>query len=841
MGLLGLAQMVTAAEPPSPAKLTRTWDVYILPHSHVDIGYTHLQPDVLKKQWQNLEKGIELARKTAGYPEGSRFKWNTEVLWPADTYLRQATPEKRKALIEAMKAGWVGIDALYGNLLTGLCRPEELLRSMDAARQFARQTGVTADAAMISDVPGYVWGIVPAMAHCGVKYFSIGPNWCDRIGWTMATCQDKPFYWVSPSGKEKVLCWIPYDGYALGHKLQAKLTPYIAGYLQRLEKSGYPYDIVCVRWSVGGDNGPPDEKLADAVKQWNAENASVRLIIATTSEAFRALEKRYGDKLPTQTGDFSPYWEDGAASSARETAVNRASAERLVQTETLAAMLRGGKLPAEDLAEAWRNVLLYSEHTWGAHNSISEPELPFVLGQWKIKQAFALDADTQSRRLLQDVLACRGEPVAGAVDVLNTCSWARSDLVVVPKELSAAGDVVKDSAGQAVPSQRLCCGGLAFLARDVPPLAARRYSIHAGPPADGAKAKAEGNTLSTSAVSLQIDPASGAIQSLRATAVGAELSDAASGVALNRYYYVLGDKVKEPRQSGPVKITVKEAGPLVASLLIESEAPGCVKLLREVRVVAGLNRVELINTVDKKRVREKEGLHFGFAFNVPAGTMRVDVPWAVIRPEADQMPGACKNWLTAGRWVDVSNESYGVTWATLDAPLVEVGKITADKFGSQSNPKAWLTRLEPSQTVYSWVMNNHWHTNYRAYQEGPTVFRYALLPHGKYDPGAAQRFGIEQSQPLIAAQARGAAPAGRSLLVVEPSGVIVSSLMPSADGKALLVRLFNATGGPAAAALRWSEPAPATVVRCSAAADRGAAVRGLLELSAWEIVTLRVE
>ena len=92
-----------------------------------------------------------------------------------------------------------------------------------------------------------------------------------------------------------------------------------------------------------------------------------------------------------------------------------------------------------------------------------------------------------------------------------------------------------------------------------------------------------------------------------------------------------------------------------------------------------------------------------------------------------------------------------MTWATLDAPLVEVGGITADLIGSSRNdPAGWLDKLEPSQTLYSWVMNNHWHTNYRADQDGPTTFRYALLPHRQYDAVAAQRFGIECSQPLVA-------------------------------------------------------------------------------------------
>ena len=142
--------------------------------------------------------------------------------------------------------------------------------------------------------------------------------------------------------------------------------------------------------------------------------------------------------------------------------------------------------------------------------------------------------------------------------------------------------------------------------------------------------------------------------SLRSTAAG-ELCDAKAGVGLNRYYYVLGDKVKEARQAGPAKITVKESGPLVASLLVESDAPGCLKFSREIRVVDGLDRVDIVNVLDKKAVREKEGVHLGFAFNVPGGVMRMDIPWAVIRPEIDQIAGSCKEWIhcrTLGRRIE---------------------------------------------------------------------------------------------------------------------------------------------------------------------------------------------
>ena len=50
------------------------------------------------------------------------------------------------------------------------------------------------------------------------------------------------------------------------------------------------------------------------------------------------------------------------------------------------------------------------------------------------------------------------------------------------------------------------------------------------------------------------------------------------------------------------------------------------KLSREIRVIDGLDRVDIVNVIDKKPVREKEGVHLGYAFNVPDGVMRMDIP-----------------------------------------------------------------------------------------------------------------------------------------------------------------------------------------------------------------------
>jgi hypothetical protein len=328
--------------------------------------------------------------------------------------------------------------------------------------------------------------------------------------------------------------------------------------------------------------------------------------------------------------------------------------------------------------------------------------------------------------------------------------------------------------------------------------------------------------------------------SLFSRSLNRELVDAKAATALNDYFYLPGSDLKDLQRNGPPRISVKEKGPLVASLLIESDAPGCKRLLREVRVVDGLDSVEIINTVDKLPVRAKEGVHFGFGFNVPDGTVRMDVGWAAVRPELDQIPAACKNWFSVQRWVDISNDRFGVTWSPVDAPLVEVGGITANLIGSQTNPDVWIQHLQPSQTIYSWVMNNHWHTNYRAEQEGATMFRYAIRPHKGFAAEDAAKFGTACSQPLIVTPGWSPTPV-KARLELSSDKVVVTALKPSDDGKALIVRLFGASGKTEKVKLAWAKPAPKQVWLSDTSEQPRAKADAAAEVPGWGIVTLRAE
>jgi len=831
-------------------------EIWLLPHSHVDIGYSDLQTVVEKNQWRHNLEAIALAAKTAGYPEGARFKWNIEQAWAVETYFKQAGTDEKAALLDALRKGAIGLQATLAGVLTGLCHPEELIHLTDFTRRLGALAGTAVDSAMVTDIPSQSWSLVPALALAGVKYLSSGPNYMpslpdggDRIGWALKAWGDKPFYWVSPSGREKLLFWMAGHGYSWFHGLNmgslAKASrPKIFEYMSELAEKGYPYSMVQVRYTVGGDNGPPDPGLPDFVRKWNDTYVSPKIVIATASEMFKEIERRHGGALPVVRGDFTGYWEDGAASTAAETAANRASAQRLIQAEALWSILGKDGFPAEKSTEAWRNVVLFSEHTWGAADSVSDPDGANARAQWDYKKAFATEAGRMSRELFAEAAgrSLGAAPAASreAVDVVNTCSWDRTDLVIVPAGMSKAGDLVKDAAGAAVPSQRLRTGELAFLASAVPGFGAKRYFVLEGrAPAMGG-ALARGFEVGNGKVTAVVGPETGAVTSLRWTDGPArEIVDRNLAPGLGHYLYVPGTDPKMARTVSNVKVRPGEKGPLVASLIVESDAPGARGLVREFRVIAGLPRFEIILTLDKEKVREKEGVHIAFPFGVPDGTVRVDVGSASVRPEADQIAGACRDFFCARDSVDISNHDFGVTWTPLDAPLVEVGAITDETPGAGER-RSWLKSLVPSNLLFSYAMNNYWHTNYKADQEGPVTLRYAVEPHRGSDTAAAKKLAAEAMTPLVPVLTDAASPVPRFPLAIGPGPFVATSLKPSADGKAWILRLLNASDRPEELKLSGAAFDRGRVFLSDLGEAELAPVTGPINAPGFGILTLRI-
>lgn len=490
---------------------------------------------------------------------------------------------------------------------------------------------------------------------------------------------------------------------------------------------------------------------------------------------------------------MTPTWEDGASSTARETAMNRESAARLTRTEILWSMLSPeSDYPAREFAEAWKNVLLFSEHTWGASASGPDPYSQFTKDLWAGKKMYADSADVQSRRLCDEAMAgiTAGE---GYVQVLNTNLWPRTDVVTVAADLT--GKRLLAPSGEPVAVQRLHDGGWIFLAEEVPALSSSVYRIV--PAASSAKAKKSpaapvsmigGNVLDNGLVRVAVDPAKGTIRSLKAAGADYEY---AAGEGLNDYIYS-GRIAADPRGIDRVtRVEVLDDGPVAATLRIVSDAPGCNALWRDVTVYRGLGRVDIRNTVDKQDILEHESVRFVFPFNFAHPEITMDLAMSEMHPEREQLAGVNKHYYSLLNGMAVGDLEHAVCLTTLDAPFVELGTPSGEDY--RLNPRhgyGWWPSAQISPVVYSWVMNNTWRTNYKASQGGVASFRYSLQICDPFDLKLKQR-GAEREQPLIAVESGRAEPVGRLFRLEGRNRIAVSGIAPSADGTGYIVRLQN--------------------------------------------------
>jgi hypothetical protein len=348
--------------------------------------------------------------------------------------------------------------------MTGLSMQEELDWISDYSISLQDSLKLPIRTAMMTDVPGMSWSVVASLAQRGVRYFSDGINYIpgmpgngDRIGHALEALGDKPFWWKSPSGKDSILLWCAGKGYSSWHGTAPGAVfemgaEKIAEYLNQLDAENYPYSMVQWRYNIVADNGPTDSTISDFVKQWNEKYASPKLILANATDMFLRFEKLYGNKIPSLSGDFTPYWEDGAYSTAREESQNRVTAQKIIALEQLAKQNKI-PLPKELLYRAKQQAVLFHEHTWGAYNCISEPDIAFVKHQWDFKKRYGDSAVYFTNQLEKTLL----QHFKSSKDILviNTLPFSRNAYIEMNIPPGFKGKILEDEKGGKTMVQKL--------------------------------------------------------------------------------------------------------------------------------------------------------------------------------------------------------------------------------------------------------------------------------------------------------------------------------------------------------------------------------------------------
>jgi hypothetical protein len=141
-----------------------------------------------------------------------------------------------------------------------------------------------------------------------------------------------------------------------------------------------------------------------------------------------------------------------------------------------------------------------------------------------------------------------------------------------------------------------------------------------------------------------------------------------------------------------------------------------------------------------------------FHFKIPDPQVHINSPGAIGEPEKDQLTGACKNWFSVERWVDISNEKLGVTWSSSDAPLMELGGLTANLPRGQSNPNAYLKTIKPSSKITRKYEQPLAHQLVPTRRADMVSLRHPSAPWLR--SGGCHALGVESTEPLIAAPPR---------------------------------------------------------------------------------------
>ena len=593
-------------------------------------------------------------------------------------------------------------------------------------------------------------------------------------------------------------------------------------FLQAYSNPNYKSDAV-ILYGTQVENTDLFPQQATIPEEWGKLYAYPRIQYSGFVDALKYIAGSNPDALPVVRGDGGPYWEDGLISAAHSATLERETEQRTLAAEkfsTIATLVNPRLQPdSEVLHQLWNEMVLYDEHTFGADRSISDPASEEARGQLATKEHFAFDAGQKReyvmRRALDGIADFIHDPQQTLV-VFNPLNWQRTSMVEI--DLDKGREFVDLASGQAVPYQVLSEGEsyrhVRFLAQDVPSVGYKAYSLREAkqePPAPAAVSS--DGVMENSFYRVVLDSDTGAVKSIFDKELNKELVDASSPYRFDQYIYVTGadgppnlinfdydSRWKPPAltihgsSSGKLVSITKEPQGMVAHL--ESTGVNTPRIDTQITLLDGQKKIEFINHVHKQEVYTKEGIYFAFPLAMKSPRYRYETQNGFVDPSRDQMPGAGNEWFSVQHWVAADQDGATAAIVPVDAPMVTLGDVVRGTWARAFTPRGG--------TIFSYVMNNYWFTNYIAAQGGDFRFRYVFTSGTNLDPASLSRLGWEEMTPLEVDQimpqdkaievARPLNSAAASFLHVDQPNVVLVTWKQAEDREGTVMRFLEIAG-----------------------------------------------
>jgi alpha-mannosidase len=401
----------------------------------------------------------------------------------------------------------------------------------------------------------------------------------------------------------------------------------------------------------------------------------------------------------------------------------------------------------------------------------------------------------------------KGQPVV----VFNTLSWPRDGLVKIAYAKNPGPVVVRDAAGKEVASQWVVSpkdDTLLFVAKQVPPLGYRVYTIAKGTPRPVRFAvTARGTQLKNRFFQVEIDPKTGNVSKIwdkrtnrNLLAPGEEGNRLQLFEDIPRMYdaWNIGYTGRQWEVDRADTVFVKEQGPVRAVIRVKKSFLGPSKSRRyptkdfpssfftqDVTLYRDLPWVDCHMTVDwwENHILAK----VAFPLSVSSKVATYEIPFAAIeRPTTrNNSWDRARFEDSAQNWADLSGQDFGVSVLNhvkqgYDTPNPHTIRLTLLR-----------SPLSPDPTA----------------DRGINRFRYALYPHGgNWKDGETVLRGWEYNVPLVAvrtASHKGELPREFSFVQVKPRTVILAALKEAEDGGGVIVRFYEWAGRDTQAQVRF--------------------------------------
>ena len=825
---------------------SRRWTLLLVPNQHLDIGYTDHPSKVSELQSMAVDEVLALMRR---HPE---FRYTLDGSWVMQEYLRGRASGPRRELARAVKQGRVEVPAVYASHFTGFASLENLVRSLYPSRRLSREHGFPHGIALSTDVPSHSWSWASVLAASGVRHF-VAASDSYRAPFLLRNGlhQRSPFAWEGPDGG-RVWTWYSRH-YHQGASLLGA-PPSIESAMESLPRFLQAYDqpgragSTVILYGTQVENVAVEPGHASFARRWNDRFAFPRIEYSTFAEAMDRVTREAGPKAGSVRGDGGPYWEDGLAAHARITALARNTMGRARAAEifsTVASLaVPGFRADPGAMDALWQSLLLTDEHTWHADVSTSDPDSQQSLRQGELRDHRTTDAARAAEHLVSralSALAARIPNPSRTLVVFNALGWERDGWVEgdIPKGFQP----VDLATGEPPPMEVLRTGHgfqrVRFLARGVPSVGYRCYTLRPATSPATAPGGEAGTVLVTRRSRVELDPGSGGIRGWRDRVTGREWVRAGGPWVLNQHLYVTGADTLPNRlvqfstvaPEPALSVHGASGGRLVelrrhpwgVVARLESTNIQHPRITTTITLREDSPAIELENVVEKVAVRTKEAAYFAFPLAIPGARFQLASQNGFINPAKDLLPGACHEWFCHHEWVGVDSGpgSAGMLWSSPDAPLVTLGDIARGRWPEEFGQR--------DATVFSYVMANYTPEGYRAEQGGTFRFRYRLEPFESFDPVAAHRRGAEALLPLelheIARNDKNGVPSGawppdrRSFLSIEPPGLSLVTWKMAEDGVGTVMRTVETAGNGAFPRVHGPLCGDAILAPCTAVED----------------------